>query len=304
MFTIDVKQLKYLDTLVRTRSYTKAAKELYISQPSLSIAIKNFETEVGFKIFERNIDGIVLTEQGEELHQKSKHLINGFAYVEEEIDRIKNKGVENLKVGLIESFRKYSPLLVRDFIESYPKMNITIIERNSNGILNELLNYNIHFGITTNEVSHENIKCVKLMSRTLSIVYNQNHKFRDKKHIDLDDFKGETFIQSIRGSQLYGIVNREISKNQINLGATINVESLETALELVRHNIGIALLPTTYVQDLSDEKILYFELDEYEYFKNDMNIIYHKNRYLPEAILNYIKKVSEDESWFTEKNPE
>ena len=52
---------------------------------------------------------------------------------------------------------------------------------------------------------------------------------------------------------------------------------------------------------ISDEKILYFELDGYEYFKNDMNIIYHKNRYLPEAILNYIKKVSEDENWFKEK---
>lgn len=298
---MDVKQLKYLDTLVRTRSYTKAAKELFISQPSLSIAIKNFETEVGFKLFERNIDGIVLTEQGEELHQKSKHLINGFEYVEEEIERIKHRGVENLKIGLIESFRRYSPLLVQDFIKSNPKMNITLIERNSNGVLEELLDYNIHFGITTNEVAHENIECVKLMSRTLSIVYNQEHDFNNKKNIDIKDFEGETLIQSIRGSQLYGIVNREIAKNQINLGSTINVESLETALELVRHNIGVALLPTPYVRNLNDEQILYFELDDYEYFKNDMNIIYHKNRYLPEAVLKYIREVSEDEKWFNKK---
>lgn len=298
---MDVKQLKYLDTLVRTRSYTKAAKELFISQPSLSIAIKNFETEVGFKLFERNIDGIALTEQGEELHQKSKHLINGFAYVEEEIERIKHRGVENLKIGLIESFRRYSPLLVQDFIKSNPKMNITLIERNSNGVLEELLDYNIHFGITTNEVAHENIECVKLMSRTLSIVYNQEHDINNKKNIDIKDFEGETLIQSIRGSQLYGIVNREIAKNQINLGSTINVESLETALELVRHNIGVALLPTPYVRNLNDEQILYFELDDYEYFKNDMNIIYHKNRYLPEAVLKYIREVSEDEKWFNKK---
>ena len=298
---MDVKQLKYLDTLVRTRSYTKAAKELFISQPSLSIAIKNFETEVGFKLFERNIDGIVLTEQEEELHQKSKHLINGFAYVEEEIERIKHRGVENLKIGLIESFRRYSPLLVQDFIKSNPKMNITLIERNSNGVLEELLDYNIHFGITTNEVAHENIECVKLMSRTLSIVYNQEHNFNNKKNVDIKNFEGETLIQSIRGSQLYGIVNREIAKNQINLGSTINVESLETALELVRHNIGVALLPTPYVRNLNDEQILYFELDDYEYFKNDMNIIYHKNRYLPEAVLKYIREVSEDEKWFNKK---
>lgn len=298
---MDVKQLKYLDTLVRTRSYTKAAKELFISQPSLSIAIKNFETEVGFKLFERNIDGIVLTEQGEELHQKSKHLINGFAYVEEEIERIKHRGVENLKIGLIESFRRYSPLLVQGFIKSNPKMNITLIERNSNGVLEELLDYNIHFGITTNEVAHENIECVKLMSRTLSIVYNQEHNFNNKKNVDIKNFEGETLIQSIRGSQLYGIVNREIAKNQINLGSTINVESLETALELVRHNIGVALLPTPYVRNLNDEQILYFELDNYEYFKNDMNIIYHKNRYLPEAVLKYIREVSEDEKWFNKK---
>lgn len=291
---MDVKQLKYLDTLVRTRSYTKAAKELFISQPSLSIAIKNFETEVGFKLFERNIDGIVLTEQGEELHQKSKHLINGFAYVEEEIERIKHRGVENLKIGLIESFRRYSPLLVQDFIKSNPKMNITLIERNSNGVLEELLDYNIHFGITTNEVAHENIECVKLMSRTLSIVYNQEHDFNNKKNVDIKNFEGETLIQSIRGSQLNEIINKEISKNQVNIGNTINVEALETALELVRHNIGIAILPTPYVRNLNEDHILYYELDEYEYLKNDMNIIYHKGRVLPQAVYDYINKVSED----------
>lgn len=295
---MDVKHLQYIDALVQTRNYTRAAKELFISQPSLSIAIKNFETEIGFKIFERNIDGIVLTEQGDELYQKSKHLISGFAYVEDEIERIKHRGIEVLKVGLIESFRRYAPLLVNDFIESYPKMNITLIERNSNGVLNELLDYNIHFGITTNEVNHENIECVKLMSRTLSIVYNCDHNFKSKDNINLTDFEGETLIQSVRGSQLYGIVNREISKNQVNLGSTINVEALETALELVRHNIGIALLPTPYVRNLDDNKIFYQELHEYEYFKNDLNIIYHKNRYLPEAVYDYINKVSRNRGMF------
>lgn len=294
---MDVKQLKYLDTLVRTRSYTKAAKELFISQPSLSIAIKNFETEVGFKLFERNIDGIALTEQGEELHQKSKHLINGFAYVEEEIERIKHRGVENLKIGLIESFRRFSPLLVKEFIESNPKMNITLIERNSNGVLEELLDYNIHFGITTNEVTHESIKCVKLMSRSLSIVYNNKHKFSKNSTVDISDFEGETLIQSIRGSQLNEIINKEISKNQVNIGNTINVEALETALELVRHNIGIAILPTPYVRNLNEDHILYYELDEYEYLTNDMNIIFHKDRVLPQAVYDYINKVSEDETF-------
>ena len=146
---MDIKQLNYLDALVRTKNYTRAAKELYISQPSLSIAIKNFEKEVGFKIFERSIDGIILTEQGEELYQKSKHLLNGFSYVEEEIERIKNRGNEQLKIGVIESFRRYLPNLIQDFLSKNPKMNITLIERNSTEVLNELLNFNIHFRVFT-----------------------------------------------------------------------------------------------------------------------------------------------------------
>lgn len=297
-----MKHLQYVDALVRTKNYTRAAKELFISQPSLSIAIKNFEKDIGFKIFERNLEGIVLTEQGEELYQKSRHLINGFAYVEEEIERIRNRGVENLKIGLIESFRKFSPLLVNYFMENNPKINITLIERNSNGVLNELLDYNIHFGITTNEVSHENIHCVKLMSRSLAIVYSEKHKFQKYDAISITDFDGETLIQSIRGSQLNEIINKEIAKNQVNIGSTINVEALETALELVRHNIGIAILPTPYVRNLNEDYILYYELDEYEYLKNDMNIIYHKDRVLPQAVYDYINKVSEEGTFSILKN--
>lgn len=288
---MDIKQLNYLDALVRTKNYTRAAKELYISQPSLSIAIKNFEKEVGFKIFERSIDGIILTEQGEELYQKSKHLLNGFSYVEEEIERIKNRGNEQLKIGVIESFRRYLPNLIQDFLSKNPKMNITLIERNSTEVLNELLNFNIHFGITTNEVNHENVNCVKLMSRSLSVVFNSNHKFKDKDKVDITDFDGETLIQSIRGSQLYEIVNREVAKNHVNLESAIKVEALDTALELVKYNVGIAILPTPYVKNLNDNNIMYSELDEYEYLKNDMNIIYHKNRFLPQAVHEYIEAV-------------
>ena len=246
---------------------------------------------MGFKIFERSIDGIILTEQGEELYQKSKHLLNGFSYVEEEIERIKNRGNEQLKIGVIESFRRYLPNLIQDFLSKNPKMNITLIERNSTEVLNELLNFNIHFGITTNEVNHENVNCVKLMSRSLSVVFNSNHKFKDKDKVDITDFDGETLIQSIRGSQLYEIVNREVAKNHVNLESAIKVEALDTALELVKYNVGIAILPTPYVKNLNDNNIMYSELDEYEYLKNDMNIIYHKNRFLPQAVHEYIEAV-------------
>lgn len=175
-------------------------------------------------------------------------------------------------------------------MENNPKTNITLIERNSNGVLNELLDYNIHFGITTNEVTHKNINCVKLMSRSLSIVYSEKHKFQKYNAISITDFDGETLIQSIRGSQLNEIINKEIAKNQVSIGSTINVEALETALELVRHNIGIAILPTPYVRNLNEDYILYYELDGYEYLKNDMNIIFHKNRYLPQAVHDFIDK--------------
>lgn len=66
---------------------------------------------------------------------------------------------------------------------------------------------------------------------------------------------------------------------------------MDTALELVKHNIGIAILPTPYVKNLKDSHIMYNELSDYEYLKNDMNFIYLKNRFLPSAVHEYINSV-------------
>src|SRR5699024_11713269 len=121
---MDIKQLKFLDAVVRFKNFTRAADELFVSQPSLSMSIKNFENEIGFKLFERNKKGLVLTEQGEVFYLKSKYIIRRFEHLERESKIIKEKGAENLKIGAVESFRKFMPPLSAKFLEKNPDMNI------------------------------------------------------------------------------------------------------------------------------------------------------------------------------------
>src|SRR5699024_1837328 len=286
---MEIKQLKFLDAIVRHRNITRAANELYISQPSMSMSVKKFEEELGFKLFERNKNGLQLTEQGQEFYNKSHHIIQGLNQLEKDRKIIKDKGVETLKVGVIESFRKYVPKLVSSFLQQNPAKNISVIERNSNEVLEELLNYNIHFGITTNTISHKEVESLKLFNQSVSIIFHKNHAFNTLDNIDIKNFEGETLIQSMPGYQLYELITDKIVRNEITLTNELSVETLETAIELVSYNLGVALIPSSYTQNLNDESIRVVHLNEGNNI--NINLIYKRDRYLSPPIYEFIKKI-------------
>ena len=286
---MEIKQLKFLDAIVRHRNITRAANELYISQPSMSMSVKKFEEELGFKLFERNKNGLQLTEQGQEFYNKSHHIIQGLKQLEKDRKIIKDKGVETLKVGVIESFRKYVPRLLSSFLQQNPTKNISVIERNSNEVLEELLNYNIHFGITTNTISHKDVESLKLFNQSVSVIFHKNHAFNTLNNIDIKNFEGETLIQSMPGYQLYELITEKIVKNEITLTNELSVETLETAIELVSYNLGVALIPSSYTQNLNDESIGVVHLNEGNNI--NINLIYKRDRYLSPPIYEFIKKI-------------
>lgn len=218
-------------------------------------------------------------------------MVKGFKLLEKESQIIKEKGGEILKIGVIESFRKFVPQLMIEFLKRNPEMDISIIERNSNNILEELLNYNIHFGVTTNKVDHSHVESVKLLSQNFSVVFHRNHFFNELDDINIKDFENLTLVQSMPGYQLYELISDKIELNHVNLANTFRVETLESALEIIRHNLGVTLIPSSYARNLNDDDIRVFHLKEDKNNILDINLIYNKNRYLSQPIYDFIKVI-------------
>ena len=155
---MDERLLLYFTTLIDKGTFTKAAKELHISQPSLSSAIKKLENNVGFKLIIRNTRKISLTKEGEILYKEAKKLLDHFNYVRKQIVRLKNQGPMELQIGLIESVKSWIPKVIHHYRESNPDVRIKLIEvLGLKRVQAALENYKIHLAITKQYFEKEDI---------------------------------------------------------------------------------------------------------------------------------------------------
>ena len=125
---MDLKQLNYFVYVVDHMSFSKAAQKLHISQPSLSNAIKNLESELGFQLLERTTRNIRLTEAGEVLYDRALHLLLEMEIVEKEMEEVKLVGKGELQIGMIESVKHWIPKVIHQYNKEFPNMHIKLTE--------------------------------------------------------------------------------------------------------------------------------------------------------------------------------
>lgn len=100
---MDTRQLRYYVALIEAGTYTKAAEQLHISQPSLSATIKKLEESVGLTLINRGSRSLQLTHEGKILYEEARRFLQHFQHVTDEMERLKQQGPLEISIGLIES---------------------------------------------------------------------------------------------------------------------------------------------------------------------------------------------------------
>lgn len=183
---MDIRQLKYFDSLVRNKKFTKAAEELFISQPSLTNMIKKLEKELGFKLFERTTREVHLTEPGELFYKRTQNILHVHDLTLKEMDEIRQMGKGEIIIGVIESSNFWLPKVVKKFAEKYPDLRIrfkNIIRWKE--VEEALINYNIHFAITTHETNNPNLVYYCLYQEEFIVLVPEKHPLSQKRKLHL-----------------------------------------------------------------------------------------------------------------------
>ena len=134
--------------VANTGNISKAAKELYISQPAISKSIQKLEENIGVKLFERSSRGVTLTTEGELLYTHVKSAFETLTLGEDKLRRSIALGVGNLTIGVSSTLCKYILLpYLRDFIKKYPHINISIACHSTNHTLKLLEEGKLDIGL-------------------------------------------------------------------------------------------------------------------------------------------------------------
>ena len=249
---MNTNQLKYVVTIAEELNITKAAKRLFVSQSSLSQAIKNIEQELKIKLFETNVTPLKLTYAGEVYVAWAKKTLASQEDIMEKLEEISTNSDIRIIVG-VASHRSILilPQVIKDFKQEFPHSFI-VIKEYPTPILHKMLEkeeLDLLLDVSNSDVVSYSSELLKEEEIYLDIP--KNIKINTDR-FNLADFKDFDFIL-LSKEQMLGKLARELCKKcKFEPKISVECRNIETSHELVKQGLGISFTPELYAKNNQD----------------------------------------------------
>lgn len=275
----------YFDAIVKYKSFSRAAKALHISQPSLSNAIKALEQEVNAPLIERTTKQFRLTELGQQFYERSKSLIAQYEVMHTElIEYAKGEHLE-IRLGMIESANNWFSKVLVAYQKLYPLNQITLVDTLYNQTVRQaLLGLHVHGVITNQHIVDKEIKSELLYNEPYVVLIKKDHRFATKESIVLEDFTEEALIIGMPEFQTSAQILKAFEQENVTPHIQYKIERFEMIKVLVEEGLGIAILPEHYVTQHLSEYLMIRPVHS-EFLHRNVYLCTMKNRTFPKSIL-------------------
>ena len=239
-------------TVANTGNISKAAKELYISQPAISKSIQKLEESVGCKLFSRSSRGVVLTDEGKLLYEHVSEAFETLTMGEEKLKRSIELGVGHLKIGVSSTLCKYLLLpYLKEFIRQNPHISISISCQSTNDTLKLLEDNKIDIGLIGKPENLKNIHFDFLEEIEDIFVaakdYLRNLKARgiQKDHI----LQSSTLMLLDKNNMTRQYIDDYLQENQIIIKYSIDISDMDLLIDFARIGVGVACVIKNFVRE-------------------------------------------------------
>lgn len=239
-------------TVANTGNISKAAKELYISQPAISKSIQKLEESVGCKLFSRSSRGVVLTDEGKLLYEHVSEAFETLTMGEEKLKRSIELGVGHLKIGVSSTLCKYLLLpYLKEFIRQNPHISISISCQSTNDTLKLLEDNKIDIGLIGKPENLKNIHFDFLEEIEDIFVaakdYLRNLKARgiQKDHI----LQSSTLMLLDKNNMTRQYIDDYLQENQIIIKDSIDISDMDLLIDFARISVGVACVIKNFVRE-------------------------------------------------------
>jgi DNA-binding transcriptional LysR family regulator len=211
-------RLKVFFTVANRLSFTKAATELFITQPAISKHIQELEEHYKIKLFDRNGSKISLTKAGELLLKHTKNIFEIYREIDFDLSALINKQQGTLRLGASTTISQYiiPPLLAR-FHQKLQDIKVNLLNGNTEQIESALLNKEIEIGIVEGQSKNQSIKYTKFLKDELVLVCNSKNPLVSKEEITKEDLKTMRFLMREQGSGTLEVIEYALKPFEIKL---------------------------------------------------------------------------------------
>ena len=274
-----IRHLKVFTTVVDAGGMSAAAKELHVSQPTVSQAIGELEKYYGVKLFERLSQKLYLTKEGELMLSFSRHILDSFDQMETAMNQAGKQ--QNLRIGCSVTV---GTCLINDILEKakrqMPDLLFSVVVANSSDIERAILANEVDLGIVEGILKSRDLVITPVCEDELVVVCGRTHPLAKKKKITMEMLSGQDYISRESGSAERNQLEKIFEECGLQLVRTFCSTNTEAIKNAVIRGMGIAVLSSRMIEkERATGDIIVLPIEGLKVSRN-INLAIHKNKYM------------------------
>lgn len=288
---MNIHQVHIFNITARTLSITKTAKKMHLSQPSVSIQIKDLEDSLNVRLFDRINRKITLTDAGKVFFEYSERLLNLIDEIDAVMNEFSSGDVGRLVLGASSTVGIYIlPRFLGEFKELYPKAEIALHIQNRQEAVEQCVAGELDFAFMQDPPKHPDLQSEFFMKDELVIVCSPKHRWAKMDHLTMKTLSSEPepIILREEGSGTRGIIEYVLKRYGIERKVTMELSSSEGIKRAVEANLGVAVLSKNVIAgEIKNKTLVALPIKDLDTKREFFVVRNKKRKYMPLMIKFY-----------------
>ena len=294
---MNLKQLEAFVQVSESGSFSKAAKELFLTQPTISAHISSLEKELNVRLFIRNTKEVSLSDDGKDLYRYAKQITDLEKAIEERFYMDSDDGKHFITIAASTIPAQYLlPKVLMCYRERYPKEQIKIMETDSSEVVTQVVDHMVDVGFTGTVLEKKHCKYIPFYKDELAVIAPDTPEYRilkEQNRDDIDWIKRKPLILREEGSGTRKEAEKQLKNAGISmetLDIVASIANQETIKKSVKQGMGITVLSRLAAED--EDGLLIFPIPGADEGR-DINLVYNKNYQTTRSADRFIRIVKE-----------
>jgi DNA-binding transcriptional LysR family regulator len=269
------------EAVARHLNHSRAAEELRLSQPGVSIHVKQLEAHAGLPLFEQLGKKIYLTSAGHEMLHYSRAIIQQFKEAEDALAALKGIRGGRLNIAVISAGDYFFPGLLAEFCRRHEGVTVKLTVNNREEIVHQLAENTTDLSVLLRPPENPEMVAEAFAPQPHVIIAAPGHSLARRRHISLQALTGEAFIVREQGSDTRLAMEELLAECRVRFNVTMEIKSTETIKQAVIAGMGISFLSAhTIGSELELGRLCVLDVEGFPVMRK-WHIVHHRNKRLP-----------------------
>jgi DNA-binding transcriptional LysR family regulator len=291
---MDIRDLQVFLAVSTRLNFTRAGEDVHLSQPSVSVRMRQLEEKLGVKLFEQLGKRVTLTEAGQLLVPYSTRVIAAMSDARDAIDGLQGLERGALRIGASTTPGMYViPRTIAHFKRRYPKIEVHLAVKDTRQIEEGVIRNEFDFGFVGGHLAGDEVDVLPWITDEIILIVPLGHRLAGKRSVTPQDLSSEKFIFREQGSATRAVVATHLRKFRVDAEAVMEIENPESVKKAVQNGLGIAFISAFAAEtDLKAKTLVAVEIRNLK-IRRELKIVYRRDKHLSRAAQTFLEMARE-----------